>query len=76
MQKKVREAEMEWIPYIVVIGDKEISQKILNVRDRYLDKTREIPFIDFIDELREKIRGKPVKRLNEDYLLSKRVKFV
>jgi threonyl-tRNA synthetase len=76
MQKKVREAEMEWIPYIVVIGDKEISQKILNVRDRYLDKTREIPLIDFIDELREKIRGKPVKRLNEDYLLSKRVKFV
>ncbi|MGC9204258.1 MAG: threonine--tRNA ligase [Thermoplasmata archaeon] len=76
MQKKIREAEMEWIPYIVVIGDREVSTGTLNVRDRYRDKTREIPLSEFIEELRNCVRDKPIKKINESIFLSKRVKFV
>jgi threonyl-tRNA synthetase len=25
LQKKIREAEQEWIPYIIVVGEKEIA---------------------------------------------------
>ena len=32
--KRIREAETEWIRYILVIGEKEVSAKDLNVRDR------------------------------------------
>ena len=76
MQKKVREAEMEWIPYILVVGDREISTGILKVRDRYLDLTRDVSMEKFIEELKEKMEGKPFRKINEAVLLSKRIKFV
>ncbi len=76
MQKKVREAEIEWIPYILVIGDKEISTGIFSVRDRYLDSTRELSLPDFLKELNKKMEGKPRRKINESTLLSKKVKFV
>ena len=34
LQKKIREAEQEWIPYIVVVGEKEVESGNLSVRDR------------------------------------------
>ena len=34
LSKRIREAEMEWIQYIVIIGEKEVAQNILSVRDR------------------------------------------
>ncbi|MCG1666742.1 MAG: threonine--tRNA ligase [Thermoplasmata archaeon] len=76
MQKKVREAEMEWIPYILVVGDREISTGILKVRDRYLDLTRDVSMEKFIEELKEKMEGKPFRKINEAVFLSKRIKFV
>ena len=36
LQKKIREAEQEWVPYIIVVGDKEIESGMLSVRDREL----------------------------------------
>src|SRR5438094_2838476 len=34
MQSKVRDAELSWIPFIVIYGEKEISAKELSVRSR------------------------------------------
>src|SRR5690606_29813811 len=34
LQKKIRGAEQEWVPYTVVIGEKELESSILSVRDR------------------------------------------
>ena len=34
MQRKIREAEMEWVPYIIVVGQREIKSGVLSVRDR------------------------------------------
>jgi len=75
MQKKVREAETEWINYVLVIGQKEISSGILPVRDRKAGKIRGMQLQELIDEIKEKTRGKPFKPSTLPKFLSKRPQF-
>ncbi|MGQ9461092.1 MAG: threonine--tRNA ligase [Candidatus Bathyarchaeaceae archaeon] len=75
IQKKVREAETEWINYVVVIGQKEISSGMLAVRDRKVGKIRKMQLQELIDEIRKNTRGKPFKPLTLPKLLSKRPQF-
>ncbi|MFA5184034.1 MAG: threonine--tRNA ligase [Patescibacteria group bacterium] len=53
---KIRKAVNEKVPYMLVIGDKEMNAPVLNVRDRGAQETREIAPDDFIAEVQEKIR--------------------
>jgi threonyl-tRNA synthetase len=75
MQKKVREAETEWINYVVVIGQKEISSGVLAVRDRKVGKIRKMQLQELIDEIKRGTKGKPFKPLTLPKLLSKRPQF-
>jgi len=75
MQKKVREAETEWINYILVIGPKEINSEILQVRDRKTRKMRRMRLQELINEIEEKTEKKPFKSLPLPKLLSQRPKF-
>jgi threonyl-tRNA synthetase len=75
MQKKVREAETEWINYIIVIGQREIDSGILPMRDRKLGKIRKMKLQEFIDEIGEKTRDKPFKPLTLPKLVSQRPRF-
>ncbi|MEM2464270.1 MAG: threonine--tRNA ligase [Candidatus Bathyarchaeia archaeon] len=78
MQKKIREAEMEWIPYIVVIGREEVSSGLLAVRDRRLRgerKMRKMRLEDLINEIKRETWGKPFKPLTLPVALSKRPRF-
>jgi len=75
MQKKVREAETEWINYILVIGPKEIDSGILQVRDRKTRKMRRLRLQELINEIKEKTKKKPFKPLPLPKLLSQRPKF-
>ncbi len=52
---KIRKAVNEKVPYMLVIGDKEMNSEILNVRDRGVQETREIAADKFIVEVLEKI---------------------
>ncbi len=52
---KIRKAVNEKVPYMLVIGDKEISSEMLNVRDRGAQETREISKDKLIAEILEKI---------------------
>ncbi|MDH5431056.1 MAG: threonine--tRNA ligase [Nitrosopumilus sp.] len=70
--KRIREAEKEWIRYILVIGEKEANSQNLNIRDRQTGDVREISFDDFITEINEQTRGKPFTGLNLPKYLSKR----
>ena len=70
--KRIREAEKEWIRYILVIGEKEVNSDNLNVRDRHTGKTEEIPFDSFIAEIKNATEGKPYSGLNVPFYLSKR----
>jgi threonyl-tRNA synthetase len=75
MQKKVREAEMEWVNYIVVIGQKEVDSGVLAVRDREAGKIRKMLLRKLIDEVKGKTEGKPFRALTLPRLLSQRPQF-
>ena len=75
LQKRVREAETEWIHYIVVIGQKEIESGILAVRDRLAGKIRKMKIEELIAEIREKIKDKPFVELSLPKYLSQRAQF-
>jgi len=70
--KRIREAEKEWIRYILVIGEKETQSKDLSVRDRSTGDLRQLHFEDFVSEIRGDTRGKPFATLNLPRYISKR----
>ena len=70
--KRIREAEKEWIRYILVIGEKEKNSANLSIRDRKTGDVREISFDDFLKEINEQTKGKPFTGLNLPVYLSKR----
>ncbi len=70
--KRIREAEKEWIRYILVIGEKEANSENLSIRDRQTGNVRELSFDDFLNEINEQTKGKPFTGLNLPKNLSKR----
>ena len=70
--KRIREAEKEWIRYILVIGEKEKNSANLSIRDRQTGDVREISFDDFLKEINEQTKDKPFTGLNLPVYLSKR----
>ncbi|MFQ6095059.1 MAG: threonine--tRNA ligase [Candidatus Bathyarchaeia archaeon] len=81
MQRKVREAEREWIPYIVVVGEKEIKSGVLTVRERKLGdagesrRLREMKLQELVSEIKSKTDGRPFKPLTLSREISKRPRF-
>lgn len=53
---KIRKAVAEKVPYMLVIGDREIASSKLAVRERGDKNTREIGKDEFIEEVKSKIR--------------------
>ena len=70
--KRIREAEKEWIRYILVIGEKEANSENLSIRDRQTGNVRELSFDDFIREINEQTKDKPFTGLNLPKYLSQR----
>ena len=70
--KRIREAEKEWIRYIIVIGDKEVASSNLSIRDRMTGQTTDVSFDDFVNKIKEDTKGKPFSKLNVPLYLSKR----
>jgi len=70
--KRIRDAEKEWISYVLVIGEKEVNSPKLSIRDRATGDIREVSIEDFIKEITDATSGKPISRLNSTLLLSQR----
>jgi threonyl-tRNA synthetase len=51
--KKVRAAQLMKVPYVLVVGDKEIESGVLTVRDREGTETRGVPVDEFVSALVE-----------------------
>jgi threonyl-tRNA synthetase len=76
LQKKIREAEQEWIPYIVVIGEKEVESGKLSVRDREVRGSQQTLTVEeLLAKVTQKTVGKPYKPLPLPRNLSKRPTF-
>ena len=76
LSKRIREAEMEWIHYIAIIGEKERSGNVVSIRDR-LDKTNyELTNEEIKEKIGSKVKDKPFMPLNLPDLLSLRPKIM
>ena len=75
MQRKVREAETEWVNHVLVIGPKEINSGIFQVRDRKARKIRKMRLEELISEIKEKTKDKPFKPSTLPKYLSDRPRF-
>lgn len=73
--KKIREAEKEWIPYTIVVGDQEIEGETLPVRPR-TGAQEDLLLNEFIERIQNETHGMPVMNINTPKLLSKRPVFV
>jgi threonyl-tRNA synthetase len=70
--KKIRDAEIEWIHYTLVIGDKEMHKEKLLVRDRNEGRQCEITLQELVQEINTRTEGKPYLPLNLPKFLSHR----
>ncbi|QED48884.1 threonine--tRNA ligase [Cytobacillus dafuensis] len=53
---KIREAQMQKIPYMLVVGDNEVAEKAVNVRKYGEQKSETISFADFTAALKEEVK--------------------
>jgi len=72
ISKRIRDAEKEWINYVLVIGEKEMNSPSLSVRDRTTGDVRQLSTENFVKEIQDATKGKPVSKLNAAILLSQR----
>ncbi|KAB2338791.1 threonine--tRNA ligase [Cytobacillus depressus] len=56
MGYKIREAQMQKIPYMLVVGDNEAAEKAVNVRKYGEQKSETVPFADFMAGLKEEVK--------------------
>ena len=73
--RKVRDAEREWVPYVLVIGNRELSGADLTIRPRQGPQL-ELPLDAFLERLSAETAGKPQRGANTPRSLSRRPIFV
>ena len=61
---KIREAQLQKIPYMVVLGDKEMDSQTLAVRKRRSKETRTLDFETFLEELKSGIDSRLIESEN------------
>jgi threonyl-tRNA synthetase len=75
LSKKIRKAEKEWVPFIAVVGQKEIESGKLNVRLRASGEQNEMTVEELRDSIISETEGRPFKPLSLPMLLSLRPGF-
>ena len=77
VSKRIREAETAWVPYIVVVGEKEVKEGVLTVRVRKPSSKEIITMTkeELVKEIRREVEDKPYKPLYLPRRLSMRPRF-
>ncbi|HUV80544.1 MAG TPA: threonine--tRNA ligase [Candidatus Bathyarchaeia archaeon] len=80
VSKKIRDAGREWIPYVAVVGDKEVEKRTLSVTIRAesskkKQKVEEMNVSALKERIEASIKDKPFRSLPLSYKLSERTKF-
>ena len=76
LSKKIREAGREWVPYLAVIGDKEINSKNFSVRIRENNLQKDFSLESLVKEIKLKTEKLPFRQIPLPKMLSKRPTFV
>ena len=74
LSSRIRDAEKAWVPFICVIGDKEIESGTLSVRARGAGQQEVTPG-ELVEQIKKSTKGMPYRPLPLPVLLSKRPKF-
>ena len=73
--RKIREAEVNWIPFAGMIGDKEIENQTIAVRERGVSGQKKLKEYEFSQSLNQFQGNKPFEPLSWPNLLSKQPRF-
>ena len=74
--KKIREAEKEWVPYIIVVGEKEVDASSYQVRVRGKPKPVEYSVAELQSEIHSITADKPYRPVPLPVYLADRPQFV
>ena len=55
MNSKIRDAQLQKIPYMLVVGDREAENQAVSVRTRSGEELKAMPLFQFIDRLRDEV---------------------
>jgi len=70
--KKVRNAEQNWVPYVCVIGDREIESNRLSVRIRGKKGQSDMSTEELIQQILDTVGSMPKAPMSLSMMLSKR----
>ncbi|MGI0102415.1 MAG: threonine--tRNA ligase [Nitrosotalea sp.] len=70
--KSIRDAETDWIHYIIVVGEKEVNATNLSIRDRKTGSVKEMTVDEMVKEIEEETKDMPFLKLNMSRYVSKR----
>ena len=73
--KKIRNSATDWVPYAIVVGDKEIETNILNVTIRETKEKKDMELDEVVYQVLSKSMEKPFKKLPIPRNLSERINF-
>ncbi len=76
ISKRIRQAEQEWIPYIICFGEREVASQKLAVRQREQGTIATMSLDALVKEVTTRVGAKPFKQLPLPLLLSQRPIFV
>jgi len=74
--KKIRDAEKEWIPYIIVVGEREQGKEKLPVRVRGVKDSQSMSVAEMQEKIHAETEGKPYRPVPVPVYLQDRPKFV
>ena len=63
---KIREAQMQKIPYMLVVGAKEEESSLVSVRSRFAGDEGQKSIADFISAIREEIDTKTQREVTKE----------
>jgi threonyl-tRNA synthetase len=58
MNAKIREHDMQKVPFLLIVGDKEAEAGRVNVRTRGKEKTEDMLAVDFVEKIKKLIAEK------------------
>ncbi len=79
--KKIREAGMDWVPFVIVVGDEEVASRKLTVTIRKKSQPKkpakeQLTTDELIEAVKKDIAGKPFRPLYTPRKLSKKARYI
>ena len=58
MNAKIREAQKMQVPYMLVVGDREMEENTVSLRKRDGSKVNDLPFTEFVELLKDRYNSR------------------